>query len=484
MADTEIITPVPPAPMSWNDTVLYLLNLIATSGGGGGSSTFIGLTDVPASYVGASLQSVRVNVGETGLEFFTPSGGGSVLYPDQNILIVDPILTADGVKVFNTIAAARTYALTQTPSATNPYQIVVAGGQFADGIIITPYIAYQLQPNTRIDGAITSVFGFADVAAADYSFIEGGNLTNVTGSAGAFFTFFNNSVISGGVGVASIFVFNKCSIRYIDLSAVGLTAIALGDCYISSGEFRGLSATRATFNNNFGGSGVNIMSGTFTNCIFEAVNIQDFAGTQSFFGCFFSETQTVWPTYTGAGSVNIIGCTTNNAHTIAFASGSSPNIWKENVNLLYSKDSETFSPNQLKHSGGRVYYQSEIQFGTVATNAGASLTYSDYVKDFIPTSARINNIAIQLNASFAGTGITSLLLDIGTSTNPTAYYTGYDLMQAASNTSFIDIAINSIQNIGVNTDIYLTFTAVGANLDQLTNGDFFFKATYESEDGL
>lgn len=43
--------------------------------GGAGATSFIGLTDVPASFAGASLKAVRVNVGESALEFYTPSGG-------------------------------------------------------------------------------------------------------------------------------------------------------------------------------------------------------------------------------------------------------------------------------------------------------------------------------------------------------------------------------------------------------------------------
>lgn len=59
----------------WNNTTgKYDLRAITTSGG---SSTFIGLTDVPASYSGQSLKSVRVNSGETGLEFYTATGGSS-----------------------------------------------------------------------------------------------------------------------------------------------------------------------------------------------------------------------------------------------------------------------------------------------------------------------------------------------------------------------------------------------------------------------
>lgn len=40
-------------------------------------TTFLGLTDTPSSYASQSLKSVRVNAGETALEFFTPSAGAT-----------------------------------------------------------------------------------------------------------------------------------------------------------------------------------------------------------------------------------------------------------------------------------------------------------------------------------------------------------------------------------------------------------------------
>jgi hypothetical protein len=44
-------------------------------GGGGGSTNFTGLTDTPANYTGNGLDIVRVNAGETGLEFATIAAG-------------------------------------------------------------------------------------------------------------------------------------------------------------------------------------------------------------------------------------------------------------------------------------------------------------------------------------------------------------------------------------------------------------------------
>lgn len=53
--------------------------LLSWSAGGGGSGTFIGLTDVPASYAGQALKVVSVNAGETALVFTTLAGGGDAL---------------------------------------------------------------------------------------------------------------------------------------------------------------------------------------------------------------------------------------------------------------------------------------------------------------------------------------------------------------------------------------------------------------------
>jgi len=48
-----------------------------TGGGAGGSSTFTGLTDSPSSYSSQSLKGVRVNAGETALEFYTLPAGST-----------------------------------------------------------------------------------------------------------------------------------------------------------------------------------------------------------------------------------------------------------------------------------------------------------------------------------------------------------------------------------------------------------------------
>jgi len=71
---------------------------IETTGAGGGATTFTGLTDTPANYTGSSLKHVRINEGETALEFVTLGGGGDMLksvYDTDTDNIVDKAETVD-----------------------------------------------------------------------------------------------------------------------------------------------------------------------------------------------------------------------------------------------------------------------------------------------------------------------------------------------------------------------------------------------------
>lgn len=54
--------------------------------GAGGGGAFTDLSDVPSSYTGESLKVVRVNAGETGLEFATISGSGLEQYQVRRMM--------------------------------------------------------------------------------------------------------------------------------------------------------------------------------------------------------------------------------------------------------------------------------------------------------------------------------------------------------------------------------------------------------------
>ena len=100
------------------------------TGGGGGSTTFIGLVDVPASYAGAAGQLVAVNGTATGLVFQTAAGGGNVRNvgtpaTEENAVWTDPT----HVKGTRTLSGgSATYTLTKLSGTDYDYGWVAPAG--------------------------------------------------------------------------------------------------------------------------------------------------------------------------------------------------------------------------------------------------------------------------------------------------------------------------------------------------------------------
>lgn len=78
----------------------------------GGVTAFTGLSDVPSSYTGQAGKAVRVNAGESGLEFFTISGSGTVTSVD---LSVPSFLSVSG----NPVTTSGTLAVTLATQSAN-----------------------------------------------------------------------------------------------------------------------------------------------------------------------------------------------------------------------------------------------------------------------------------------------------------------------------------------------------------------------------
>ncbi len=99
--------------------------------------TVLGNTDFPASYSGQAGKAVLVNGGETGLEFGT---AGSAL-PQSNIIFVDSAETEETGKIYNTAQAAITWIVAnETLSATNRW-IIKVNDPVCDEILTgNPYI--------------------------------------------------------------------------------------------------------------------------------------------------------------------------------------------------------------------------------------------------------------------------------------------------------------------------------------------------------
>ena len=114
-----------------DDTVQKALDTIddvIMASGSSGSVYFVDLLDVPASYVGESLRSVRVNVDETGLEFYDPSDFGAW----YQTIYVDKYGNGD----YTTVKEACDYVSTQT--RTDPWVIWIAPGEYEEDPFTIP----------------------------------------------------------------------------------------------------------------------------------------------------------------------------------------------------------------------------------------------------------------------------------------------------------------------------------------------------------
>ena len=86
------------------------------SGGGGGSTTFAGLTDTPANFAASALKLVRVNAATDALEFVTAPGAGYATINAQTGTTYTPVL-ADADNTLLQLTNASAIALTIPPNA-------------------------------------------------------------------------------------------------------------------------------------------------------------------------------------------------------------------------------------------------------------------------------------------------------------------------------------------------------------------------------
>ena len=98
---TVVASGTPDIGIYIEDAYLSRLEFLA-GGSGGGATTFTGLTDTPSSYTGASLKGVRVNTGETALEFYTitsPTG-----FTFNNVTTTSDTMVANSGYLANNVA--------------------------------------------------------------------------------------------------------------------------------------------------------------------------------------------------------------------------------------------------------------------------------------------------------------------------------------------------------------------------------------------
>lgn len=116
---------------------------------------------------------------------------------------------------------------------------------------------------------------------------------------------------------------------------------------------------------------------------------------------------------------------------------------------------------------------------TVATLVTQGLSYTDFQTGgltktvtvrTLPANRSLFAVIINLTTSFAGGAISSLLIDVGTAGNPTQFVSNFDAMQGAPAQESAVVVFFP----GAETAIRVRATAVGANLNALTQGAMTF----------
>ena len=102
-----------------------------------------------------------------------------------------------------------------------------------------------------------------------------------------------------------------------------------------------------------------------------------------------------------------------------------------------------------------------VSAADLASEGGASTTSTLG----LPAGSVIHAVKIKHSAAFAGGSLSALTVQVGNVGDPDKYAAPFNLMQAPG----ADVlAVNN--TIGVDTNVYATFTATGDTLDHLTNG--------------
>ena len=134
-----------------------------TQSGGGGA--FTDLTDTPANYTGSSLKHIRVNVGETALEFVTLGGGGDMLkatYDTDEDGDID--VAAGGTEKSSWTQYCIPYlsgttAFGEIPIGTAEYALTVAAGATGYDWTLFDLSLYYLKTEVDTQGEMETIWG-------------------------------------------------------------------------------------------------------------------------------------------------------------------------------------------------------------------------------------------------------------------------------------------------------------------------------------
>ena len=185
-------------------------------GTGAAATTFLGLTDTPASYAGQALKVTRVNAGETALEFAAASGAALTVQEEDGT----PIDTAV------TIIRVPNGGLTDNGTGDVSLGYELAGAVTTHAGAADPHTGYRLESanhshiSTGLQAGQLTVAALSDAPAGELGGTWASPTVDANHAAGVYHEF--NEIAAPGAGSA-----NKLRVYAIDVA--GVTALGLVD---------------------------------------------------------------------------------------------------------------------------------------------------------------------------------------------------------------------------------------------------------------
>lgn len=118
------------------------------------------------------------------------------------------------------------------------------------------------------------------------------------------------------------------------------------------------------------------------------------------------------------------------------------------------------------------WFRNQIGYSTLVALGGATTAGNGVVFTLNPFSV-VEAVLIKHSAAFTGSGITGVTVSLGVTGDATKYTSAFDINQAAAGTTYQVSSVTAAANdIAAGEDVRIFVNSVGANLNQLTAGQF------------
>jgi hypothetical protein len=161
-----------------------------------------------------------------------PDVQGDLFRTQTNVLWHVPGVAEIAGTRYQSIANCKTYAASQTPSASNKFTIITGGS--SENFDMDSWVYIELLPGARLTGQITSNVAFS--SSFFESVIVGGEVTNYIGTSANFVNFLGTT-FSGGTMASGAWIIanNFCAVNGGDFSAAAVASFAMS--FINAGTF-------------------------------------------------------------------------------------------------------------------------------------------------------------------------------------------------------------------------------------------------------